>query len=734
MARTNPHIGAAAALLAAAALTLAAGCARHDGHAPGGGAGPDPQVKPGGLVPAGGAAALERYLKNGLLLIYGAEVGPPPQGGFVPLTLADGADTGAPAAAAADTAFSGTNVQEAGVDEADTVKFDGTHLYLAEQPDLYYGWVVPILGVGGVGEVGALEAADGGSGTEPGVVPAPDPGPDPAPDPAPVPVEEHARIRVLEAGADPPAAHEVGTITLDEAGQRIAGLYLDPGDGAAAPDLLVAVGEGRPEAVPWGLWMDPWTWSNGRTTVSAFDVTEAAAATPKWTFALEGDLVASRKVGSVLYLVTRQSPYLADLIRWPATEAEAEANRQAIADAPLADLLPKASLDGAAPGPLVAPEDCFLPAATGEQDGYPTLIAVTALDVRDPAGARSVCLGGVTHGVYASTLALYLAGSTDGAPAGMTVVHKFALEPGGPRYRGSATVPGDLGWRDPRYRMGEQDGVLRLLTTVRDFKGDGGLAHRLTLLAEAPGDAPALAEVAHLPSEADPTPIGKPDEDVYAVRFAGARGYVVTFRRVDPLYVLDLADASAPKVAGALEVPGFSEYLHPVGSGLLVGVGHDAPADPSAPTLPLGVRVALFDVADPAAPREVAHVVIGERGTDSGVSYDPHAFAYLAGDGGPDRLALPVEVHQGAGDPSDPFTYYPWDHTGLYLFEIDSGAEAALRPVGAVVAERPTEAKPWPDPTQYDRAVIQGPAVHYVHAGKVWSAAWTAPEAPAGPE
>jgi len=724
MTRVISHIGAAAVLLAAGLALAVGGCADRDRGDAGGGA--RLQVKPGSLVPAGGAAALERYLKNGLLIAYGTATGPPPVGGPLPPVLAGAAGSDAATMAAAavpEGAASGTNVQEAGVDEADTVKFDGVHLYVAEQPDVFYGWVVPVLAVGAVG---ALEAASGGSGTEPGTGTGTGTGPEPVPGP----VEEHARIRVLEAAPDPPAAHEVGTIALDETGQRVAGLYLDPGDGAAAPDLLVAVGEGQPEPLPWGLWMDPWVWRNGRTTVSAFDVTQADAATPAWTFAVEGDLVASRKVGSVLYLVTRQSPYLPGLIRWPATAGDAEANRRAIADAPLADLLPQVSVDGAAPSPLVAPEDCFLPAATDGQDGYPTLIAVTALDVRDPAGARSVCMGGMTDGVYASPAALYLTGSTGTE----TVVHKFGLDADGPRYRGSATVPGDLGWRDPHYRMGEQDGVLRLLTTVRDFTVGAGLSHRLTLLAEASGDAPALEEIAHLPSEAEPTPIGKPGEDVYAVRFSGARGYVVTFRRIDPLYVLDLADASAPKVAGALEVPGFSEYLHPVGTDLLLSVGHDAPADPSAPTLPLGIRVGLFDVADPAAPKEVAHVVIGKRGTDSGVTYDPHAFAFLAGDGGPDRLALPVEVHQGPGDPSDPFTYYPWDHTGLYLFEIDEGADAALRPVGAVVAEKPSEAKPWPDSTQGDRGVIQGPAVHYVHAGKVWSAAWTAPEAPAGPE
>jgi uncharacterized secreted protein with C-terminal beta-propeller domain len=132
---------------------------------------------------------------------------------------------------------------------------------------------------------------------------------------------------------------------------------------------------------------------------------------------------------------------------------------------------------------------------------------------------------------------------------------------------------------------------------------------------------------------------------IYSVRFISGAGYVVTFRRVDPLYVLDLANPLAPRVTGRLELSGYSSYLHPVGSGLLLGVGQDVGAENE----PSGSRLDLFDVSDPAAPRLVATASLG-TGSDTRASYDHHAFLFWQ----PTGLAvLPVSVF---GSTADAFT------------------------------------------------------------------------------
>ena len=114
-------------------------------------------------------------------------------------------------------------------------------------------------------------------------------------------------------------------------------------------------------------------------------------------------------------------------------------------------------------------------------------------------------------------------------------------------------------------------------------------------------------------------------EVIHAVRFAGPIGYVVTFRRTDPLYTLDLSDPAHPSVAGEVALLGYSAYLHPLGDGLLLGVGRDATADGTT----TGVLMSLFDVSDVAHPRLRDRV--GVPGAWSGTEADPHAFTYAAG-------------------------------------------------------------------------------------------------------
>jgi uncharacterized secreted protein with C-terminal beta-propeller domain len=112
-------------------------------------------------------------------------------------------------------------------------------------------------------------------------------------------------------------------------------------------------------------------------------------------------------------------------------------------------------------------------------------------------------------------------------------------------------------------------------------------------------------------------------ERIYAVRFLGDAGYVVTFRQTDPLYTLDLADPEHPRVAGQLDLLGYSAYLHPVDGDLLLGVGQGA--DESG--RPQGLQVSLFDVSDPAHPKRVGNLVLGGY-SSSTAEWDHHAFLY----------------------------------------------------------------------------------------------------------
>ena len=155
---------------------------------------------------------------------------------------------------------------------------------------------------------------------------------------------------------------------------------------------------------------------------------------------------------------------------------------------------------------------------------------------------------------------------------------------------------------------------------------------------------------------------------MYGVRFVGTRGYVVTFRQMDPLYVLDLSNPADPRTAGELEMPGFSDHLVPLPNQLLLGVGRDA----TLAGVPSGVKLALFDVADAAAPKVLASQVMGQAGSASTMDYSPHGLNLLIR-GYEARLALPVAR-----------TAQPWgpQEGGLQTLVVDTQARSlTLRPL-----------------------------------------------------
>jgi uncharacterized secreted protein with C-terminal beta-propeller domain len=166
--------------------------------------------------------------------------------------------------------------------------------------------------------------------------------------------------------------------------------------------------------------------------------------------------------------------------------------------------------------------------------------------------------------------------------------------------------------------MDEHEGALRVATTTSPdgWDGDEDSESRITVLMQSGETLSTVGIVDGL---------GK-TEQIYSVRFMGDVGYVVTFRQTDPLYTIDLSDPSAPEMMGELKIPGYSAYLHPVGEGLVMGVGQDATDTGQV----LGTQVSIFDVSDLANPERVDTFTLSE-GTNSQVEYDHHAFLYWDG-------------------------------------------------------------------------------------------------------
>jgi hypothetical protein len=194
-----------------------------------------------------------------------------------------------------------------------------------------------------------------------------------------------------------------------------------------------------------------------------------------------------------------------------------------------------------------------------------------------------------------------------------TEIHAFDITAPTARYVGSGSVRGTL---LNQFSMSEHEGYLRVATTVgQAWWGRGGAQEsQVVVLAEDGGDLRQVGGVGGL---------GR-DERIHAVRFLGDIGYVVTFRETDPLYTVDLSDPTSPRVLGELKIPGYSAYLHPIGEGLVLGIGQDADEQ----GMRLGAQASLFDVSDLANPRRVATLPLGGEGASSDVEYDHRAFLW----------------------------------------------------------------------------------------------------------
>jgi hypothetical protein len=225
-------------------------------------------------------------------------------------------------------------------------------------------------------------------------------------------------------------------------------------------------------------------------------------------------------------------------------------------------------------------------------------------------------------------------------PGTSTLIHRFDVsDPTRTTYEASGAVTGYL---LNQYSLSEHQGDLRVASTTRPAWWEGAEAvpseSRVTVLRRQGSALQPIGKVVGLGH----------GQRIYSVRFLGDVGYVVTFRQIDPLYTIGLAEPTAPKVLGELELLGYSAYLHPISSDLLLGVGQDA--TPEGRTK--GVQLSLFGVADPAHPRLLAQHALGTASA-SQVEYDAHAFLYWA----PRKLVvLPVQVFDAAPGSQPGFT------------------------------------------------------------------------------
>ena len=264
-----------------------------------------------------------------------------------------------------------------------------------------------------------------------------------------------------------------------------------------------------------------------------------------------------------------------------------------------------------------------------------SMLTLVTIDPADPRPDNANSVIGAGEIIYSSLDNLYVtSGRIDDvlsvqrgrAPKEpITRIHKFDIsDPSRAVYRGSGVVPGFL---LNQFSLSEFEGYLRVATTLEPpftTAGQGASKSSVFVMKERAGRLVVAGTIGNLG-------VG---ERIYAVRFLGSKGYIVTFRQIDPLFVIDLRVPSRPRLAGKLKVPGYSGYLHPIGEDLLLGIGQEADSNGRVK----GLKVSMFNVADPTHPRQLDSLTAGTYGESEAVT-DHHAFLYWE----PTRLVvLPV--------------------------------------------------------------------------------------------
>jgi uncharacterized secreted protein with C-terminal beta-propeller domain len=217
-----------------------------------------------------------------------------------------------------------------------------------------------------------------------------------------------------------------------------------------------------------------------------------------------------------------------------------------------------------------------------------------------------------------------------------TILHKISINDGDISYVAQGEVPGRV---LNQFSMDEHDGFFRVATTVGNvWDQDVKSSNNVYILDK---DLNRISEIEDI----------APGEQIYSARFLGGKAYLVTFKKIDPFFTLDLSDPYNPKILGKLKIPGYSDYLHPYDENHIIGIGKDTveALDSLKESRNLdfawyqGLKIALFDVSDFKNPKEVAKIIIGDRGTDSPALYDHKAFLF---DREKELLVIPVNLFE----------------------------------------------------------------------------------------
>lgn len=361
--------------------------------------------------------------------------------------------------------------------------------------------------------------------------------------------------------------------------------------------------------------MPRYPYQNG-LTITTYDTSSKSSPVKLDTFKMEGDYVSSRKIGSSVYVISNQpvlTPYK----------------------------------------PVYYINDTRVEKPYSEIRYFPDMIHNTYLHILEvnlegsDKFSQETFLGSGSN-IYCSADNLYVTAVEYDpylydyrAPRESTLIFKFSLSEG-IKYSAKGVVQGTL---LNQFSMDEYDGHFRIATTTNPWSSSDS-QNAVYILDNNLDKVNTVTGIA-------------PGERIYSTRFLADRLYMVTFRQMDPFFVIDL-DPQNPQVLGKLKIPGFSSYLHPYKDNYVIGLGYDT-TEIKGGVIQGGIKASMFDVSDVENPREIDQVVIGTAGSNS-EACDQHR-AFLLYDG---LLAFPANVCQSDSKSS----YGVFEFQGAYVYAV----------------------------------------------------------------
>jgi inhibitor of cysteine peptidase len=439
--------------------------------------------------------------------------------------------------------YSTTNIQVAGVDEADIVKNDGSYLYVASND---YS-------------------------------------------------NNQNYVYILKA--DPQDPRVIARIALEN-NTYLAGMYISQDSSKlvviGSQYGMVYLGEpvyaGGNGEIPVYQYFE----NNVKTFVNVYDVSDKVHPVLARNFTLSGSYFNSRMIGDYVYAVVNQPAYVLENVL------------------PLPRVYAATTVSEIAPSKIYYSDTANYADVANNYFTYTTFIGLNVKDSGQELTNMTVLMGGAST-MYVSLSNIYVTYPTWSEGGEYTSIYRISVNGSALDFEAKGSVAGYI---LNQYSMDEYNGNFRLATTTWKETTRNAvyvLNSNLTTVGEVTLES---AEVR---------------ETIQSVRFMGDKAYVVTFEQKDPFFVLDMSNPTAPRVAGKLEIPGYSSYLHPFDENHVIGLGMENST----------VKLSLFDVANVNAPTEIARYIVEGDYTSSDALYEPKAFLF---DKQKELLVIPISI------------------------------------------------------------------------------------------